>query len=85
MKIDLEQLELKIKENSVNLGKDSILVKEYIRTKDKINLIDFLLSANSHLSLHLYITIYNKPQSFNIKGTLINKCITIFVISLNQI
>jgi hypothetical protein len=51
----------------------------------KINLIDFLLSANSHLSLHLYITIYNKPQTFNIKGTLINKCITIFVISLNQI
>ena len=63
------------------------LNSHHIQNNDdlKINLIDFLLSANSHLSLHLYITIYNKPQSFNIKGTLINKCITNFVISLNQI
>lgn len=51
----------------------------------KINLIDFLLSANSHLSLHLYITIYNKTRSFNILGDLINKCIIIFVVNLNQI
>lgn len=63
------------------------LNSHHIQNNDdlKINLIDFLLSANCHLSLHLYITIYNKPQTFNIKGTLINKCITIFVISLNQI
>ena len=41
--------------------------------------------SNAYLSLHLYITIYNKPQSFNIKGALINKRIITFVISLNQI
>ena len=62
------------------------LNSHHIQNNDdlKINLIDFLLSANSHLSLHLYITIYNKPQSFNIKGILINKRIIIFVMSLNQ-
>ena len=40
--------------------------------------------SNAYPALHLYITIYNKSQSFNIKGILINKRIIIFIMSLNR-